>query len=121
MGTITKLEMQIFGLMLALQLVLLLTAGPLATALIPPILAAVPMGYATLRSEQTVRMMGLRLPRAYISSIILSVAVAASFVFVGERLPIKLQMLRVLLADVGVLWFATAVAVHLHRRAAVRR
>lgn len=115
MGTATKLEMQILWLMIVLQVLLVITVTPVAAALIPPALAAVPMGYATTRSEQTVRMMGLRLGRAYTSSVILALAVAASFVVATEDLPIKLQIFRALLADVAILWFGTAVAVHRHR------
>ena len=117
MGTITKLEKQIVGAMLGLQLVLLLTVSPLIAALVPPALAAVPLGYAALGSEQTVRMMRPKLRRAYASVSVLGVAVAAFFLVGGNDLPFKLQVVRALLADAAIVWLATAIAVDVSGRA----
>jgi len=116
MGNMTKLEKQILGAMLALQLVLMLASKGLIAALLPPLLAAVPAGYATLRSQQTIRMMAPKLRRAYVGIFVLFLAVGASFIFASEDLSFKLRFLRALLADVAILWLAAIVAVHLHIR-----
>ena len=116
MGSMTKLEKQILGTMFAVQLLLMLTSDAIVAALVPPLLAAVPFGYATLGSEQTIRMMAPKLRRAYIGIAILSLAVAAFFAFAIHDLPLKLQIARALLADMAILWLAATAAIHVHVR-----
>ena len=116
MGRMTKLEKQILGIMFAVQVLLMLTSDAIVAALVPPLLAAVPFGYATLGSEQTIRMMTPKLRRAYIGIAILSLAVAAFFAFASHDLSLKLQIARALLADRAILWLAATAAIHVHVR-----
>lgn len=112
MKRLNKLENQIFAGMLGVQLVLMLTVDGAFAAIAPPLLAGVPIGVATLRSEQTVRRMGPKLKRAYLCIAILAAIVAASFIFAGHDLSFRFQMVRALAVDGVALWLATAVAVH---------
>jgi hypothetical protein len=116
----TKPEKLIWGAMLAIQAVLLLTIDPVVASIAPALLAAVPLAYAAARSDQTVRMMKPRLRRAYVSISVLAVAVAASFLLVDSVLSFKLLVVRALFTDVLVIWLAVALLIsHKTRRAAL--
>lgn len=112
MGMVTRGEKYIVGVMFVVQAILLFAAEPIIATLLPPLLAAAPTAYATLRSEQTVENMKPGLRRACISISILSLAVIAFFVLPRDDLSFKSLILRALLTDIAVLWLAAVVAVH---------
>lgn len=109
----TRFANWIIAVMLATQLVMMVTTSALVAALVPPVLAAVPMGFAI--SEQSMRTMKPRLNRAYIGITALSLAVLAFFYF-GKAIPFRLQEIRALITDLVILWFAAVVALHLRLR-----
>lgn len=120
MGGVTKLEKIILGVMLVAQLILLFTVEPLLAVLGPPLLAALPYGYAVLGSGQTVsQLTARRRRRALVCIGILVVAIAASFILAGNYPSMRFRIVQALFYDATILWLATIVAVSLHSRRAV--
>ena len=120
MGGITKVETMILGAVLVAQMVLLLAVDAIFAVLGPPLLAALPYGYAVLGSEQTVRQLTVkRRRRALVCIGVLVVAIAASFILRGNDVSMRFRIVQALFSDATILWLATIIAVSRHSRRAV--
>lgn len=104
---------QVAAVAVVAQLIMMVATDNILSVVLPPLLASAPIAILTMYSSETVEVMGPRLSRAYLSVVLFSCAVIASFVLIDKDIRFHVQFTRAVLLDIAIFWFAMIVGVQI--------